>query len=113
VWGGLTKEGVDCSGLVQKAFGRVGVMLPRDADQQSLVGKLVATRWHRSALRRGDLLYFIGRRGTIHHTAIYLGQNAFIEAADGGVKVSSLDPADAKYEKKRDETFFLAKRVLE
>ncbi len=113
VWGGLSASGVDCSGLVQRSMGQVGVMMPRDADQQSLVGKLVATRWHRSSLRRGDLLYFIGRRGTIHHTAIYLGENQLIEAADPGVKVSSFDSSDQNYEKKRDETFFFAKRVLE
>jgi hypothetical protein len=113
VWGGLSKDGVDCSGLVQRSMKEVGVMMPRDADQQSLVGKLVATRWHRSSLRRGDLLYFIGRRGTIHHTAIYLGENQLIEAADPGVKVSSFNSSDQNYEKKRDDSFFFAKRVLE
>jgi len=33
-----------------------------------------------------------GRRGTIHHTAIYLGDNKYIEAADPGVKITSFDP---------------------
>jgi cell wall-associated NlpC family hydrolase len=76
----LTKDGVDCSGLVYTAFRSQGIRLPRDADQQALTGRLVATRWHRSSLRRGDVLFFLGRRGTIHHTAIYLGNNEILEA---------------------------------
>jgi cell wall-associated NlpC family hydrolase len=113
VWGGMTKEGVDCSGLVYTAFRSQGLRLPRDADQQALAGKLVATRWHRSSLRRGDTLYFLGRRGTIHHTAIYLGNNEFLEATDPVVSINSFDPAAKNYAKKRDESFCFAKRVFE
>jgi cell wall-associated NlpC family hydrolase len=113
VWGGLTKEGVDCSGLVQSSFKKPGINLPRDADQQSYVGRLVATRWDRDGLRRGDLLYFLSRRGTIHHTAIYLGDGTFLEAADPGVKITSFNKADPAYDAKRDASFCFAKRLLE
>jgi hypothetical protein len=71
VWGGKSSRGVDCSGLVQSSFQAAGVNLPRDAYQQSYMGRLVATRWHRDGLRRGDTLYFLGRSGKINHTAIY------------------------------------------
>ncbi len=113
VWGGRSDKGVDCSGLVQTSFASQGIHLPRDAEQQASVGKLVATRWHRDGLRRGDLLFFLGRRGVISHTAIYLGDKKLIEASDGGVKISSFDPNDANYAKHRDMTFCFAKRVLE
>ena len=113
VWGGRSDKGVDCSGLVQTAFASQGINLPRDAEEQASVGRLVATRWHRDALRRGDLLFFLGRRGLIAHTAVYLGDKQMIEAADSGVKISSFDPTDTNYAKHRDETFCLAKRVLE
>ena len=113
VWGGLTDQGMDCSGLVNLAYRSAGVTLPRDADQQSLVGSLVATRWHRSAMRKGDVMFFLSRRGTISHTAIYLGDNQYIEATDPGVKITSLDEKSEDYERRRDEGFAFAKRVLE
>jgi cell wall-associated NlpC family hydrolase len=113
VWGGKTKDGVDCSGLVQSSFAKFGINLPRDADQQALVGRLVATRWDRDGLRRGDLMYFLSKRGQIHHTAIYLGDGKFLEAAEPGVKITSLNKSDPAYDSKRDESFCFAKRVLE
>ncbi len=113
VWGGMTGEGIDCSGLVHTAFRSQGVRLPRDADQQALAGKLVATRWHRSTLRRGDVLFFLGRRGTVSHTAIYLGNNEYLEATSPVVAVTSFDPSAPNYNKRRDEGFCFAKRVFD
>lgn len=113
VWGAKTLDGIDCSGLVQTSFQTQGLRLPRDADQQAYVGQLVATRWHRTDLRTGDTLYFLARNGHIHHTAIYVGNGEYIEAANPGVKLTSFNPAAPNYDKKRDESFCFAKRILD
>jgi cell wall-associated NlpC family hydrolase len=114
IWGGRGATGVDCSGLTQTAYASAGIHVPRDADQQSVVGKLVATRWFRDALQSGDLLFFLSaKRGDVNHVAIYLGDNRYIESADGGVTIRSMDPADPTYDAKRMSTFAWARRVLE
>jgi cell wall-associated NlpC family hydrolase len=115
VWGGRdATDGADCSGLTQTAFAAAGVHLPRDADQQSVVGKLVATRWSRAALREGDLLFFLSeKQGDVNHVAICLGDNTYIESASGGVAIRSMDPANPTYDAKRMQTFAWARRVLE
>ena len=53
-WGGVTVEGLDCSGLVQAVHRRFGMLLPRNADQQEQAGARSRSR----SVRPGDLLCY-------------------------------------------------------
>lgn len=61
LWGGRGADGIDCSGLVQRAFGLCGLIAPRDSDQQrDGLGRALADD---EALMRGDLVFFPGHVG--------------------------------------------------
>lgn len=113
VFGGRSSLGTDCSGLVSDAYAALGHTLPRDARQQVLVGKLVATRWHRTALRPGDTLFFIDTTGRVIHTGLSLGGSRFIHQCPPEVQVSSFDPADPLYSKTWDRAFIFGRRPLD
>ncbi len=75
----------DCSGLIQQAYRRAGVKLPRiAADQYRAMARIP-----RSALRRGDIVFWSGngKASGVHHAAIYLGGRRYIEAPRPGKKV--------------------------
>ncbi len=111
LWGGKTSDGIDCSGLMQMAFATVGGQLPRDSNQQFLLGELTATRWHRSGLRRGDTLYFLGSYGRIRHTALYLGEDRYLQAEMPTVDIRSFNPKHEDYDEDRAASFAFGKRL--
>lgn len=78
LWGGMSRSGIDCSGLIYVAYRMNGVTLPRDADQQYLVGDVVAPE----DLLPGDLVFF-GDPGEITHVGIYAGDGHFLHASSG------------------------------
>jgi cell wall-associated NlpC family hydrolase len=61
LWGGTSAKGFDCSGFTKTVYFINGVILPRDASQQVLVGELVDTSTDFNKLQPGDLLFF-GRK---------------------------------------------------
>ena len=88
-WGGESpKTGFDCSGLVQYAYSRYGVTLPRVAEQQAAVGTPISPE----QLTPGDAVFFADRSGYIHHEGLYVGNGYFVHAPHSGdvVKISSL-----------------------
>jgi cell wall-associated NlpC family hydrolase len=78
LWGGKTALGLDCSGLVQVALAACGVACPRDSDmQERALGNLVAAPTDRSALQRGDLVFWKGHVAVVRDAATLLHANAF------------------------------------
>ncbi|MBN1446815.1 MAG: C40 family peptidase [Bacteroidetes bacterium] len=88
-YGGNTRRGVDCSGLVHAVFGRFGVTLPRRASDLIRKGR---SRDRRDLLP-ADLVFFANTAGKgITHVGIYLGENRFIHSSTRrGVIISSLE----------------------
>jgi len=114
LWGGKSMQGIDCSGLVQVAYRAAGIYLSRDANQQFLAGRLVATRHYRGDVTPGDLVFFAGPVGSITHIGISLGDTRYIHACgQRGVIISSLDPGDAGYDAERARSFVYVKRLIQ
>jgi NlpC/P60 family len=91
-WGGSSpKTGFDCSGLVQWAYAKAGIKIPRVTDQQFEAPG--GSRVGRRNLLPGDLVFFRDPSGYIHHVGISLGGDKFLHAPHTGdvVKTSSLN----------------------
>ena len=77
LWGGKTRLGVDCSGLLQLALAAGGIACPRDSDMQaSLLGAEVAVREDLDGLKRGDLVFWPGHAGIMADAFLLLHANA-------------------------------------
>jgi cell wall-associated NlpC family hydrolase len=92
LWGGTSGFGFDCSGLVHLVARVHGIVLPRDAGPQSLVGTVVAA----ANRQPGDLVFF-ARDGAVHHVAMWVGEGSIIEAPDIGVPAREVTLADLPY----------------
>lgn len=78
LWGGRTRLGLDCSGLVQVALEATGVPCPRDSDmQEAAVGERLATGGNFDSLDRGDLVFWPGHVGIMSDGVMLLHANAF------------------------------------
>ena len=76
VWGGVSSDGLDCSGLVQSSLRAVGRDAPRDADmQQGQLGRHLPIR--QSGLKRGDLIFWKGHVGIMTSAVNMVHANAF------------------------------------
>lgn len=65
-WGGTSRAGMDCSGLLVTAFRRSGVELPRTSAEQSKTGQLVSLH----EVTPGDLVFFALRGRRVSHVGM-------------------------------------------
>ncbi|MFC5828807.1 C40 family peptidase [Nonomuraea insulae] len=91
VWGAEGPNAFDCSGLIQWAFGRAGIRLPRVTHQQFASGPQVPF----SEMQPGDLIFWRldpTNPSYISHAAIYWGDGKMIQAPRTGdvVKIVSV-----------------------
>jgi cell wall-associated NlpC family hydrolase len=92
LWGGMTSQGIDCSGFASRVYHANGVDLPRDADQQW--SDPAAAAVEPAALRPGDLLFFGTDPKNVTHVGIYEGDRRFINATTHETPVVREDRLD-------------------
>jgi cell wall-associated NlpC family hydrolase len=77
LWGGRTRIGLDCSGLLQLALEAAGHACPRDSDmQQAALGETVLIPADLEGLRRGDLIFWPGHVAMMTDGMMLLHANA-------------------------------------
>jgi cell wall-associated NlpC family hydrolase len=84
LWGGESRAGYDCSGLVQVAYRTVGVSIPRTSEEQ------FDSERHLSAgaqLQPGDLVFFGPSRGDATHVGMVVRAGEMVDAAQPGTVV--------------------------
>tara|TARA_Y100001933_G_scaffold163994_1_gene162283 strand:+ start:551 stop:1273 length:723 start_codon:yes stop_codon:yes gene_type:complete len=84
LWGGKTKFGTDCSGLVQSIFKTINIILPRDACDQYKAGKEI-----NSDFKIGDLAFFGKSPKKITHVGILINNTKIVHAY-GVVRIDKL-----------------------
>ncbi|HEY7357777.1 MAG TPA: NlpC/P60 family protein [Ktedonobacterales bacterium] len=111
LWGGVTSQGIDCSGFAQLCYRMAGYVLPRDSYQQFAA---LATEPQGEPLP-GDLLFFAKARRIVH-VAISMGGGDLIHAEGvtwNEVIQQSMNPRHAERHNQRlVELYCGARRVI-
>ncbi len=84
VYGGESRAGWDCSGLVQAAYRAAGVSLPRTAQEQYDAGPHLPAG---AQLEPGDLVFFGQSTSDVEHVGIVVAPSEMVDAPHTGTVV--------------------------
>lgn len=108
-WGGRTKSGMDCSGLVFESFKSSNILLPRISRDMAKKG----TKIQLKKVLKGDLLFFKtgNRRNSINHVGL------IVEISNNDIKFIHATTSNGVIISGLNETYWLkafheARRIL-
>lgn len=93
LWGGTTRQGIDCSAFIQRLLADVyDIHIPRTSIQQFFTDN-VEPFGSRHYLREGDLVFFTTDKDKlISHVGMYLNNRLFVNASSTyGVSIANMD----------------------
>lgn len=95
LWGGTSKNGIDCSAFVQRLLGtvyQININIPRTSIEQFLTD-WIERFWSMDALSEGDLIFFsTDKNKLISHIGLYLKNGMFVNSSSSkGVSIANLN----------------------
>ena len=94
LWGGISGNGIDCSGFARLLHRWVGVKIPRDADMQNAAARPVGPPFE-----VGDLIFFAesGSQRKVTHVGISLGGWQMIHSSrsNNGVYIDNVQERES------------------
>ena len=108
LYGGISKSGIDCSGLLYNGFSSQGIEIPRTAQDIARIGIII---YDQANLIKGDLVFFTNTTSAnklITHMGLYLGDGVFIHSSSskGVIETKINDPYYWR------DKFLFGKRIL-
>jgi len=86
LYGGESRAGYDCSGLVQAAYRAAGISLPRTAQEQYDAGPQLPAG---AQLQPGDLVFFGQSTSDVEHVGIVVAPGEMVDAPHTGTVVQT------------------------
>lgn len=89
-YGGQSRKGMDCSGLIVQTMQDLGVYAPHNANELAKYGKIILDK---NELKPGDLIFFSRTYNThrlVSHVGFVIEGERMLHASNSGVNVTSI-----------------------
>ncbi|MCH2023029.1 MAG: NlpC/P60 family protein [Saprospiraceae bacterium] len=107
LWGGRSPLGIDCSGLMQICYRMCGLLLPRDASEQVLIGNKIEWGEH----QRGDLAFFENDKKEVTHVGLVWDKKSVLHAS-GNVRIDQLTYEGIYFQNKQSHKLIQLRKVI-